>query len=48
MKAKNETFAKFQEFKTFIEKKMGMHICALRSDNGGEFGSHQFNDLYQD
>ena len=30
MKAKSETFAKFQEFKTFIEKQMGMHIRALR------------------
>ena len=48
MKAKSETFAKFQEFKTFIEKQMGMHIRALRSDNGGEFDSHQFNDLCRD
>ena len=48
MKAKNETFAKFQEFKTFIEKQMGTHIRALRSDSGGEFDSHQFYDLCRD
>ena len=48
MKAKNETFAKFQEFKTFIEKQIGSHIRALRSDNGGEFDSHHFNDLRRD
>ena len=40
MKVKNETFAKFQEFKTFIKNKMGSHIHALRSDSGGEFDSH--------
>jgi hypothetical protein len=45
MKAKSETFAKFQEFKTFIEKQTGLHIRALRSNNGGEFDSHHFNDL---
>ena len=44
-KAKNETFAKFQEFKTFIEKQRGSHIRALRSDNGGEFDSRHFNAL---
>ena len=48
VKAKNETFAKFQEFKTFIEKQTGSHIRALRSDNGGEFDSHHFIDLYRD
>ena len=48
MKAKSETFAKFQEFKTFIEKETGSHIHGLRSDNGGEFDSHHFNDLCQD
>ena len=45
MQAKNESFSKFQEFKTFIEKKMGSHIDALRSDNGSEFDLHHFNDL---
>ena len=30
---------------TFIDKQMGPHICALRSDNDGEFNSHHFKDL---
>jgi hypothetical protein len=37
MKAKNETFNKFQEFKALIEKQTGKQIKVLRSDNGGEF-----------
>ena len=45
MKAKSESFHKFKEFKTFVKKQMGSHIHALRSDNGGEFDSHHFNDL---
>ena len=45
MKAESETFAKFQEFKAFIKEQMGRHIWVLRSDNGGEFDSHNFYDL---
>ena len=45
MKANSETFVKFWEFKTFVEKQTGSHIHALRSDNGGEFDSHYFKDL---
>ena len=48
MKDRSETFAKFQEFKTFIEKQTGMHIRALMSDNGGEFDLHQVDDLCRD
>ena len=45
MKAKSETFNKFQEFKAMFENHSGKNICALRSDNGGEFESHDFNDF---
>jgi transposase InsO family protein len=45
LKAKNETFNKFLEFKALIEKQTGKHIRALRTDNGGEFESHQFDDF---
>lgn len=45
MKAKSETFVKFQEFMAFIEKQSRRHIRALRSDNVGEFDSHHFDDL---
>ena len=48
MKAKGETFDKFQEFKTFIEMQTGLHIHAVRFDNCGEFDSHHFKDLCQE
>jgi hypothetical protein len=45
LKTKNETFSKFQEFKALIENQTGKHIRTLRSDNGGEFESHHFEDF---
>jgi transposase InsO family protein len=45
LKAKNETFSRFLEFKALIENQTGKHIRALRTDNGGEFESHHFDDL---
>ena len=42
LKAKNETFYKFQEFKDLIEKQTGKHIRVLITDNGGEYESHHF------
>jgi transposase InsO family protein len=45
LKAKSDTFDKFKEYKSFIEKKMGIHIRILRTDNGGDFESLQFEDL---
>ena len=45
LKAKGETFGKFQEFKAFVEKQTGKHIRALRTNNAGEFDSHHFVDL---
>lgn len=44
-KTKNETFSKFQEFKALVEKQTGKHICILRTDNGGEFESHYFEEF---
>jgi hypothetical protein len=37
LKHKSETFAKFQEFKSFAKKKYCKTNKTLRSDNGGEF-----------
>ena len=48
LKAKSETFGKFKEFKAFIENQKGNNIHALRSNNGGEFHSHVFNELFSD
>jgi transposase InsO family protein len=45
LKAKSDTFDKFKEYKAFIEKHTGKHIRILRTDNGGEFESLQFEDL---
>ena len=48
MKAKSETLCKFQEFKSLVENQTIRHICALRSDNGGEFESNAFNKFCSD
>jgi hypothetical protein len=39
------TFDKFKEYKAFIEKQTGKHIRTLRTNNGGEFESLQFEDF---
>ena len=38
-------FDKFKEFKTLIENQTSRHICILRSDNGGEYESNEFDDF---
>ena len=48
MKAKSETFYKFQEFKALVKNQTSRHIRALRSDNGGEFESNSFNEFCSD
>jgi hypothetical protein len=45
LKAKSDTFDQFKEYKSFIEKKRGKHIRILRTNNGGEFESLQFEDF---
>jgi transposase InsO family protein len=45
LKAKSDTFDKFKEYKAFIEKQTGKHIRTLKTDNGGEFESLQFEDF---
>jgi transposase InsO family protein len=45
LKDKSDTFDKFKEYKSFIEKQTGKHIRILRTDNGGEFESLQFEDF---
>jgi hypothetical protein len=39
LKAKSDTFDKFKEYKSFIEKQTGKHVRILRTDNGGYFES---------
>ena len=45
LKAKSETFDRFKEFKALIENHTGRHIRILRSDNGGEYESNEFDDF---
>jgi hypothetical protein len=42
LKAKSECFERFKEFKALAEKEVDSHIKVLRSDNGGEYTSNQF------
>ena len=44
MRNKSETFEKFKEFQNEVENQRGKKIKALRSDCGGEYLSHEFND----
>ena len=45
LKDKSETFDRFKEFKALIENQTGRHIRILRSDNGGEYESNEFDDF---
>ena len=48
MKSKSETFNKLQEYKALVENHKSRHIHALRSNNGGEFESNDFNEFCSD
>jgi transposase InsO family protein len=45
LKAKDEVFNKFQEFKALVENLSGRKIKVLRSDNRGEYTSNEFKDF---
>jgi hypothetical protein len=45
MQKNDQTFSKFYEFKSFVEKELGKKVKALRSDNGGEYISNEFKDF---
>ena len=48
MKYKSETFEKFKEFRTEVEKQLGKSIKTLRSDRGGEYLSQEFQSYLRD
>ena len=48
MKAKNEVFGKFKEFKALIENLLDKRIKTLRSENGGEYTSKEFEAFCKD
>ena len=43
LKSKDEVFAHFQKWKAQVEKSTGREVKILRSDNGGEYTSKEFN-----
>ena len=45
LKEKSEAFEKFKIFKAMVENETYMKIKFLRSDNGGEFISNDFNEF---
>jgi transposase InsO family protein len=45
MKAKDEVFSKFQEFKALIKNQTCRKIKVLRSDNGGQYTSNDFDSF---
>ena len=43
-KKSEEVLQRFQEFKALVENQTGRKIWALRSDNGGEYTSEEFDE----
>ena len=48
LKNKSEVFKKFKEFKSLIENQSEKRIKTLRSDNGGEYTSKEFQAFYKE
>jgi len=42
---KDQTFESFKVFKEFVENQTNLKIKMLRSNNGGEYNSNEFNDF---
>ena len=45
---KSQVFEKFKSFKSFVEKQSGLSLKVLRSDNGGEYTSQQFESFLKE
>lgn len=45
LKNKSQVFTTFKQWKTLIEKQTGKQIKQLRTDNGLEFCSEEFNNF---
>ena len=43
---KDQTFDRFKDFKALVENQTNFKIKMLRSDNGDEYNSNEFNDYY--
>ena len=44
MRQKSETFEKFKEFEGLVTNESGCNIGTLRTDNGGEYLSSEFEE----
>ena len=47
LREKSEAFNKFKAFKILVENEIEAKIKFLRSDNGGEFTSKEFDLFYE-
>jgi hypothetical protein len=45
LRNKSEAFEKFKSFKALVENEIDLKIKCLRSDNGGEFTSNEFEEF---
>lgn len=45
MRHKDETFTKFKEWKVEVETQIGRKVTYLRSDNGEEYTSKEFESF---
>jgi len=43
---KDQTFESFKVFKAFVDNQTNLKIKMLRSDNGREYNSSEFNEFY--
>ncbi|KAK8662688.1 hypothetical protein V6N13_024579 [Hibiscus sabdariffa] len=48
MRHKSEALEKFKEFRNEVQNQHGKSIKALRSDRGGEYLSHEFDELLKE
>ena len=48
LKYKSEVFEKFKEYKSEVENQLGKSIKVLRSDQGGEYLSQEFQDYLKE
>eukprot|EP01018_Ginkgo_biloba_P013593 Gb_33655 [translate_table: standard] len=48
LREKSQTFAVFKQFKELVERQTGLKLKVLRSDNGGECTSKEFNQYCKD
>ena len=48
LKGKNKVFSKFKEYKSLVKNQTDRNIKTLQSDNGREFTSEEFKELYRE